>query len=378
MATNEDSSAACLMGNLVDSGAAEGIFNAMRGFGAHDNAEDCDIFLPSTSDARIALTNDLLLRRISGDRLHMKSVAEWIVSHKDEVSGDAGDWHMLVNPFFEISDYKTALDITQAGRERFCYDATLLGDEIRCAGNLGDWKLGDQLVGQASNGDYRSDEDWSFALYVSDYLMARAHAEDETTRQSTYEEALAFLREAKARLPKNDRILNAEAGVLIEANRIEDARDLLEDVIFMRDYNDSIPNPQRYPVAQCCLTYLGKILSNSCDYDKIIEVADAGIRFAATEQESVNLGYFFYRKALAMDGQINANGGGGKSQGFGNQDYVRNAMKTYALAYALNETETYRTYRIICEKRFLALGVMGGIDDMAIDEYCSKNASDDD
>ena len=353
----------------------KGIIHAMQQRGRAQNESDYELFLPSTEDAAIALQGNGASRSISQASLHIKSIAEWIVLHSDDVSGSASSWHNLVMYLTKTNDYRSALDVAQAARNRFGRDAVLLADAVLCAANLGDWELGDTLLEQADQGDYRSAEDWRLAVYVADYLRARARTESDSDREATYERALAFLREAKSRLPEDDRIYNTEAEVLIEANRIEEARSLLEDVIFLRDYKDSIPNPMRHPVAQCCLTYLQSILSNSCDYDKIIEVADAGIRFAATEQRTVNTGYFFYRKALAMDGQINANGVGSKAQGFGNQDYVRNAMKTYALAYALHGDKDYGK---ICRDRFLVLSAMGGIDDMAIDEYCSSDQAGDD
>ena len=349
----------------------QGGASAARNIELDDGEMNFDaMFYASVDDARQAasdLVGPAMSAGITADRLHKRNVVSWVLDHQDEMAGDADNWHNLLYPFFKCNDYGSAMQIALAGLKRFTSDATLLGDAIRSAGQLGDWDAGNELLKKANDPDYRSGEEWSLAVYVKDYLMGRARTEDAAARGETYEEALSYIRGAKERIsPMNDRLINAEAEVLIEAGRIEEARDLLEDAIFMDDFRNGSLNPLRHPVPQCCLTYLDTILSQSCDYDKIIEICDAGIRFAAEEEKSVSVGYFFYRKALAMDSQIISGATGAKTQGLGNPDYIRNALLTYSLASKLTEELAIRR---MCQVRFIILCALGGIDDMDVDDY---------
>lgn len=368
LGSDSEDSSGFPMGNLLQMLVEHGGQTSQPDDDSEPIENEADLYLASTNDA-IALADyrgSLLGSVLIKDRLHKKRVVEWVQNHQEMISGDATGWHNLITQFFECGDYGSALSISRSALNRYPCDAKILADAIRSAGQLGNWEVGDSLLTKVGSSDFRAGEDWSLAVYVADYLKERARAEDSQSRERTYEEALKFLRDAKNRITTNDRLINSEAEVLIESGRVVEARDLLEDVIFMDDYNNGSLNPDRRPVPQCCITYLDEILTDSCDYDKIIGICDAGIRFAAEEKRSVSVGYFFYRKALAMDGQIIANGAGARGQGIGNQDYVRNTLRTYSLASKLTETQHYQE---MCRDRFLILCAMAGIDDMDVDAY---------
>lgn len=330
---------------------------------------------PSTEDARNGVDSPLNAALVSSLGKHRRVIAEYVLDHKNEMSGDSADWHNLINDFFNSKDFGSALAIAEAGLERFPNDASLLADAIRSAGHIGNWKKGDELVCRAEQPDYRADEDWTLAVYLADYLCEKAHTQKAEDRNSTYERAIKCVRDAKRRLPPDDRLINKEAEILIEAGKADEARNVLEDAIFRRDtITDGVPDPNRIPVAQCCLTYLDKILNDSCEYDKIIKIADAGIRFHKIKQRPVKVGYFFYRKALAMDGKIHSATVGDQATGFGNADYVRNTMRTYAIAYALNRQGEFRD---VCRENFLVLSAMAGVDDFGIDAFCPSESTSD-
>lgn len=340
---------------------------------ADEASQDSSWDLTSIDDARAGAKSPRLATIASSHRRHMRKVVEYVLKNKETISGSNVDWHNIVTDYFEEEDYSSAISLAEAGLERFPYDATLLADAIRSAGKIGDWPKGDELVRRAECPDYRTDENWTLAVYVANFLCEKAHAQRLADREPTYDQALSFVRDAIKRLPPNDRLINLEAEILVEAGRVDEARDVLEEAIFRRDtISDGVPDPRRIPVPQCCCTYLDKILSDSCEYDKIIKIADAGIRFLKIEQQSVNAKYFFYRKALAMDGIIHSAAFSTKATGFGNQDYVRNTMNTYAIAYALDRSGVFRD---ACRENFLVLGVMAGVDDLRVDAFCSNNGN---
>ena len=326
-----------------------------------------DLTLASALDVVESWGSAEAARKVSDRRRHTHEVVSWVAEHESEVSGYEADWHNLVTSLIAEGDFGSAMRIADVARKRFPYDGALLANALQCAGELGDWGKGNDLLNLAKDPNHRTDEDWRLTVQASDYLRERARTEDEEARKRTIEEALDFIDDAICRLPPNDRLLSSKAEMLVFANRIDEATDVLESAIFVRDRVDGdTPNPQQIPVAQCCGVYLNQILRDSCDYEKVIEVAEAGIRFATTEQRSFAVEYFLYRKALAMDGQINSNSPGTKVQAFGNQDFVREAMRTYALAFALDARGVYRD---VCRDRFTILAAMGGIEDMAIDQY---------
>ena len=334
-------------------------------------SDACGLTLASALDVMGSWGSAEVARQVTDKRRHARDVVAWVVEHAYEISGHEADWHNLVTSLIAEGDFASASRIADVARERFPHDADLLAAALQCAGELGDWDKGDSLLRLAKNANYRADEDWRLTVQASDYLRERARTEDEQARMRTIEEALAFIDGAINRLPPNDRLLCSKAEMLLFANRIDDATDVLESAIFVADrVAGDAPNIRQIPVAQCCGVYLNQILRDSCDYEKVIDVAEAGIRFAATEQRSFAVEYFLYRKALAMDGQINSDSPVTRSQAFGNQDLVREAMRTYALAFALDARGVYRD---VCRDRFMILAAMGGVDDMAIDQYCERH-----
>ena len=328
----------------------------------------CELWtLSSINDAYTSSISPQRASMVSTHRQHMSRIADYIINNSDKISGSRADWHNIWVRFSTDGDFISSLALAEAGLRRFPCDAILLADAINAAGQIGDWATGDRLVERAESPDYRADEDWRLAVYVADYLCSKAHAQGLSDRVSTYERALRFVREAIDRLPPNDHLINKEAEILIDYGKVDEARGILEGAIFRRDtIAEGVADPTRIPVPQCCLTYLEKILGDSCEYDTIIKIADAGIRFLKIAQTSVKVHYFFYRKALAMDGKIHMASGGAQTA---NQDYVRNAMRTYAIAYALADPDEIRD---TCRANFLVLGVLGGIDDLKINAFCSS------
>ena len=313
----------------------------------------------STKDVKEALKNPAVAASSTLSLGHKRDVVNWIVEHAEQVAGDASDWQSLCELLINSSSYSLALDVALAARRLYPSDASLLGVALLCAGKTHSWEIGDRLIEDANNPDCRWNETWYLSIHVSNYLRRKAAMLPEQERDETLARALAFVRAAKERIRYLDRLYCAEAELLVLMNRVPEARQLLESVIFLND-----ADPNRQPTALCCMNYLKQILSdeNSCEYDKIIVVADAGIRYLAKTEESVKPGYLYFRKALAMDGKIHADYGR-RSSGV-DREYIREALKTYALAYAEN------WHRDTCRKRFRELLALSGIDDMDIQMYC--------
>lgn len=291
-----------------------------------------------------------------------KEIVAGVVAAGD-VSGDCAEWHNLVASLMGRGEHALALEVLRCARRRFPNDATLLGDAIWCAGYLGDWSLGDALLGEARDPARRVNEDWSLAVYVCDYLCERAEALD---GKASFDEAIEFVQGAIHRLGPADRLYCAQATALIKAGRKRDAKELLESVLLRKEVeSDGTTKKGLFPAPQCCGKYLKEIMGESIDYERVIQIADEGIRFSNTMDDTITLAYFVLRKALAMDGIINSTSHA-PTQSLGNPEYVRQTLSTYALAYALDED-----YRERCRERFTLLAALGGVSDLKVDMYVS-------
>lgn len=336
--------------------------------------EDISLEIPSVSFAQAALQDEDVAIIISKKSQYQTKVANWISENAESVAGGAGDWHNLISVLIKQENPSAAKQLVQIARKRYPAHSYLLADALVICSELAAWDEGDKLVELAKSPDFRAVESWYLPVHLAGYLANKAKSQMKKERDKTYEEALNYLKDASERLPPLDQIINQQAEILIEANRLDEARDLLENAIFKNDYSQGVRNSERIPVAQCCLTYIEKILNDSCDYEKIVEIAEAGIRFSATNQETVATDCFFYRKALALDAMLTTKDDKGNIKINSNPDMAREALQTYALAYKL-ASEPYRAKT--CKDRFLILKVLGNLEDVGdISTYCMSNMAE--
>lgn len=336
---------------------------------SNENMHDKELTITSLKDARAVVDVGFeQLKDVTVMRKFARNVASYVIDHYVDMTGDAEEWHNFINVFLGV-DAMTGMKLVEVARYKFNADASLLADGLNCASSLGDWKKGDQLLRLATDQSYRAVEDWSLAVYVADYYKEKARSvANLNERDKLYYEGISFVGDAESRLPENDRIYNAGVELLLESGRRDKAQQLLDAVIgnAVGDRKHAGMSMVPVPLPQCCLTYLNDFLANSCDYQRIIEVADYGLRFSTTKDESVKTGYFAYRKALAMEALCHCREGGLSDKG-----YIRRTMSTYALAYALDDEDQYRG---TCVQRFKILAAMGDVRDLYIDEFLDESA----
>ncbi len=331
-----------------------------------EGPREVEVSFASVCDAVIAVGDPDRasgLSRLGADRAR---IAAWVVEHADETSFDKNDWHALYQRF-NSDDYRSGLAVAQAGLKFFRYDTTLLGDALQACSALACWEVGDRILTDALDVDMRFIEDWYLPVWVSKYYRSKAQSATSQNRLKLLESALAYVRDAKLHMPYEDRVLNQEAEILIEMNDIAGARKVLDEAIFEEHVNgEGLSCHIMAP--QCCLTYLDSLLSETDEYDRIIQVAQVGIRCSATTDRKVRTGYFLFRMALAKDCKIHA-AAEKDPKAYGNPDLVRDALRSYALAYSMKIDPLYK--EIIAE-RFAILEVMSGISDVALDQFCTS------
>lgn len=331
-----------------------------------DEPDEDEMNFSSVYDAVVAVKNPDKasgLSRLGADRAR---IAAWIVEHASDTSFDKGDWHALYQ-CFNSDDYRSGLAVAQTGLAFFRYDTTLLGDALQACSALACWEVGDRLLVDALSIDTRFIEDWYLPVWVSKYYRSKAKSVATADRLELLESALAYVRKTKLHMPYEDRVLNQEAEILIEMNDIAGARKVLDEAIFEEHINgEGLSCHIMAP--QCCLTYLDSLLSETDEYDRIIQVSQVGIRCSATTDRKVTTGYFLFRMALAKDCKIHASAEK-DPKAYGNPELVRDALRSYALAYSMRIDPLYK--EIIAE-RFSILEVMSGISDIALEQFCAN------
>ena len=133
-----------------------------------------------------------------------------------------------------------------------------------------------------------------------------------------------------------------KAELMLLRNEDNEAIDFLTETIRqtkVRDRPDSV-----LVAAQCCVTLLN-LLDESNEYDLIIEICDKGLQHTTQEQPSAAIGFFMYRKALALDAQA-------YEENFRSADTIQKALSCYQAAYDLNQD---RQYSNTIEKRYAVL-----------------------
>lgn len=328
----------------------------------------------SVDDVAMAIENPDSVTVISLVGKRTARIAKWVSAHKDDVSSTREGWHNLFNTLLGDSQRpsytREALEVACAGLSFFPNDTSLLGDGLCAAAKIADWERGDALAARAEGIDTRYVSDWYMPAMLSEYYRARARVEQTDARGAYLQKALDYLSLAKRHLPNEDRIVNQEAEILIEMNDLNAARTLLDDAIFAK-HLDSDGVERHFMMPQCCVTYLDDLLGDTDDYDRVIEVATIGIRASGIDEKSVNTGYFIFRLALAKDCKIHA--ASYSANGYGNAELVRDALRTFALAYSLDSSSSHRE---IIKDRFTILSVMGGIGDVSLTQYCGEEHED--
>ena len=250
-----------------------------------------------------------------------RQMVDWIADPENEVTGEADDYYRLVSAAHESSDYLSAVRIAEIGLMKYPYDIDLLAYASLVAGKAGDFAKGEAFLAQMEQID-RKYWNWASYRYVVDMLRAEMNQVIGSERDRLVERILQLCDTFIADFPTEDRAYNLKAEVLISVNRMDDAKQVLQNAIF----NTESSTGTLIQVPQCCITYLDHILKSSNDYDLIIKVATKGLVATATDENSANFGYFVYRIALAKDAQVVASG-------FDNRDKVLEALAWYQNAF---------------------------------------------
>lgn len=304
--------------------------------GSQDDDSNGEMYVSSINDAISLLQQHM---SPSGAK-YRRDLVEYITDPTNRVLSECDVYHNLVMDLFRVGDFELAIQVCDYALEKAPYNRDMLGDAIKACGDSSQFEKGDAYLERARDIPLNK---WSFRLflYSIDFLKTKFNAFplDNALYESAIELADAYIKY----LPFDEHGYNQKAELLVMMNKREEA--IAELKRFILDVQpDQRDSQSELITAQCCVTLLN-ILDDSNNYDFIIQICEKGLRNTTQEQPSAAIGFFVYRKALALDAKAH-------SEHFQNQDTVTNAMKFYQSAYDLNQD---RQYSRTIEQRYAVL-----------------------
>lgn len=310
------------------------LLSALRG--SQDDDSNGEMFVSSINDAI-----SLLQQHMSpGGAKYRRDLVEYIIDPAHRVFSECDVYHNFVMDLFRVGDFDLAIQVCDYALEKAPYNRDMLGDAIKACGDSSQFEKGDMYLERARAIPL---DKWSFRLflYSIDFLKTKLNAYplDNALYESAIELADAYIKYQ----PFDEHGYNQKAELLVMMNKREEA--IAELKRFILDIQpDQKDSKSELITAQCCVTLLN-ILDDSNNYDFIIQICDKGLRNTTQEQPSAAIGFFVYRKALALDAKAH-------SEGFRIPETISDALKFYQSAYDLNQD---RQYSRTIEQRYAVL-----------------------
>lgn len=297
----------------------QALFSAMRGDHSGNAGGDDEMFITSIKDANILLK----LHMDPNGACYRKQLVDYITDPENRVFSEADVYHNLIMDLFRSGDHDAAIKVCDFALDRAPKNMDLLADAIKACGDSSQFDLGETYLAKA-NDIPRKHWSWRMFLYGVDFLHTKLKAYPDS--EELFTRAYNLAKEYVQFFPTDEHGYNQQAEILISVNRRADAMNDLYRFITERQGNATLI------CAQCCVTLLN-LLDESNDYDRIIEICDKGMCNTAQEQPSASLGFFVYRKALALDAKAHNNGF--------RSETLKEAMAYYQAAYDLNQGRQY-------------------------------------
>lgn len=308
------------------------LFNALQG----DDSSDSELFVSSIHDANV-----LLQQHMSPESArYRRKLVEYVTDPTHRVFGECDVYHNFIMDLFRVGDYDLSLLVCDFALNQAPYNRDILGDAIKACGGSNQFEKGDEYLKRAMTIPRKLWNSRLF-LYSVDYLKTKLNAFP--MDDDLYQLALSLADDYIHYCPFDEHGYNQRAELNILMNQRDQAVSELQEFIF-ETQPDERDVKSELITAQCCVTLLN-ILDDSNNYDFIIQICERGLRNTTQEQPSAAIGFFMYRKALALDAKAH-------TENFKVPDTVTDALKFYQAAYDLNQD---RQYSRTIEQRYAVL-----------------------
>ena len=285
------------------------------------NENDSDIFVSSLDDARTLLHQHMTP---SGARYRRKLV-EYIVNPENRVLSECENYHNFIMDLFRVGDYDLALKVCDFALAQAPLNRDMLGDAIKACGDSSQFEKGDKYLEHAMK---IPRERWTFRLFLYSVDFLKTKLKANPLDDNLYTQAHSLADDYIKYLPFDEHGYNQKAELYLLMNQREKAISELKRYIF-ETQPDEKDSKSELITAQCCVTLLN-ILDDSNNYDFIIEICERGLRNTTQEQPSAAIGFFLYRKALALDAKAH-------DEKFKVPNTITMALRFYQAAYDLNQ-----------------------------------------
>lgn len=324
---------------------------------------DSDLYITGIKEAE-----KMIDRKLSfGKTREVQQIIDYITTPSNNVTGSSDQYHNLVSSLLTFGNYPATLQICDYALQKYPYSVDILANVINASGKSGNFEKGLEYLKTAKK---ISKEYWNWRLFVFaiDFYQEYLHACPRDKVEEIWATAMELAADFQKTLPMDERSYNEQAELYLFKHDYDAARLTLRDAIFNTHGTDYQGNPIYLVAAQCCVTYLTDILDDSQDYEEIIKVADKGLQFTTQEQPSARIGYFVYRKALAMDAKC-------VSTGYIIPPDITNALRQYQCAYKLNIDKAYAKtiksrFHILCQNP------INPVSDMLLEPHAQDNATE--
>lgn len=297
--------------------------SALRG--NHDDNSDEELFISSIDDAITLLKK----HKDPSDARYRKDLVAYITDPANRAFGECDLYHNFAMGLFRIGDFDLAIQVCEYALEKAPYNRDMLGDVLKACAGSSQFEKGDAYLERARAIPL---DKWNFRLFMYSIAFLKTKFSAYPLDMALYESAIELTDEYIKFFPFDEHGYNQKGELLIMMNKRDEAIAELKRFIFdvQPDKKDS---KSELITAQCCTTLLG-ILDDSNNYDFIIQICDKGLKNTAQEQPSATIGFFVYRKALALDAKAH-------SESFRIPETISDALRFYQSAYDLSQNQPY-------------------------------------
>lgn len=275
----------------------------------------------------------------NGARFRRKLV-QYITDPSHAVRSEGVAIHNFIMDLFRVKDYDLAIQVCDYALQSAPYHRDILADALDACAHSSQFERGEQYFERAMEIPKKLWSDRLF-LYASEFLNLKLTAFP--MDEALFALALQITEEHIHIFPYEEHGYNQRAELRLIMNQRDTAIAELNTFIFDTQ-PDEKDKASELIAAQCCVTLLN-LLDNSNQYDQIIRICDCGLRYTTQEQPSARIGFFVYRKALALDAKAHA-------EGLRIPETITAALRFYQSAYDLNQD---RSYAATIEQRYAVL-----------------------
>lgn len=298
--------------------------------------EEEEMFITSVKEANVLLQMNMTPKGAK----YRRRLVEYITDPAHKVMIEPDVFHNFIMDLCRCGDFYAAVDVCEYILGYAPKNMDILADMMKACGDSCQFDLGESYLKKAQEIPEKF-WSWRMYLYSVDFLKTKLQAYPDD--QELFERAKVLAEQYIKNFPADEHGYNQLAEIYLCVNDRQMAIDKLDEFIFRTQPEGKIRKGSCLICAQCCVTLLN-IMDGSNDYDEIIKICDRGLECTTQEQPSASIGFFIYRKALAMDASL-------KSVSY-KEGAVKEVLTNYQIAYDLNQD---RDYRLTIEKRYALL-----------------------